>query len=69
MKRDVIVGQLVKEGFSEKTLVNFNDKQLSDLHERIVVDADKLKTDQKLKDLADKELERIKSEKKEKKNK
>jgi hypothetical protein len=52
MKRDVIVGQLFKEGFSEKTLVNFNDKQLSDLHERIVVDADKLKTDPKLQALA-----------------
>lgn len=52
MKRDVIVGQLVKEGFSEKTLVNFNDKQLSDLHERIVVDAEKLKTDPKLQALA-----------------
>ena len=52
MKRDVIVGQLVKEGFSKKTLVNFNDKQLSDLHERIVVDADKLKTDPKLQALA-----------------
>lgn len=52
MKRDVIVGELVKEGFSEKTLVNFNDKQLSDLHERIVVDADKLKTDPKLQALA-----------------
>jgi hypothetical protein len=52
MKRDVIVGQLIKEGLSEKTLVNFNDKQLSDLHERIVVDADKLKTDPKLQALA-----------------
>ena len=52
MKRDVIVSQLIKEGFSEKTLVRFSDKQLSDLHERIVIDADKLKTDQKLKDLA-----------------
>lgn len=36
MKRNVIVGQLIKEGFSEKTLVKFSDKQLSDLHERIV---------------------------------
>jgi hypothetical protein len=36
MKRDIIVGQLIKEGFSEKTLVRFSDKQLSDLHERIV---------------------------------
>ena len=52
MKRDIIVSQLIKEGFSEKTLVNFNDKQLSDLHERIVVDADKLKTDPKLQALA-----------------
>jgi len=52
MKRDVIVSQLIKEGFSEKTLVRFSDKQLSDLHERIVIDADKLKTNQKLKDLA-----------------
>ena len=52
MKRDVIVGQLIKEGFSEKTLVNFSDTQLSDLHERIVVDADKLKTDPKLQALA-----------------
>jgi len=52
MKRDVIVGQLIKEGFSEKTLVNFSDKQISDLHERIVVDADKLKTDPKLQALA-----------------
>jgi hypothetical protein len=52
MKRDIIVSQLIKEGFSEKTLVRFSDKQLSDLHERIVIDADKLKTNQKLKDLA-----------------
>ena len=52
MKRDIIVSQLIKEGFSEKTLVRFSDKQLSDLHERIVVDADKLKTDPKLQALA-----------------
>jgi hypothetical protein len=52
MKRDIIVGQLIKEGFSEKTLVNFSNKQLSDLHERIVVDADKLKSDPKLQALA-----------------
>jgi hypothetical protein len=36
MKRDIIVGQLIKEGFSEKTLVRFSDKQLLDLHERII---------------------------------
>jgi hypothetical protein len=52
MKRDTIVGQLIKEGFSEKTLVNFSDKQLSDLHERIVIKADKLKTDPKLQAIA-----------------
>lgn len=52
MKREVIVKQLIEEGFSEKTLVNLNDKQLSDLHERIVVDADKLKSDPKLQALA-----------------
>ena len=26
MKRNIIVGKLIKEGFSEKTLVKFNDK-------------------------------------------
>jgi hypothetical protein len=35
MKRNEIVKTLLKEGFSEKTLVGFSDKQLSDLHERI----------------------------------
>jgi len=35
MKRNEIVKSLLKEGFSEKTLVNFNDKQLSDLHLRL----------------------------------
>jgi hypothetical protein len=36
MKRDIIVGQLIKEGFSEKTLVRFSDKQLSSLASRIL---------------------------------
>ena len=36
MKRDIIVTKLMKEGFSEKTLVKFTDKQLSDLGERIL---------------------------------
>lgn len=36
MKRNQIIDNLIKEGFTEKTLVKFNDKQLVDLHERIV---------------------------------
>lgn len=36
MKRNEIVKSLIKEGFTEKTLVKFTDKQLSGLHERIV---------------------------------
>ena len=35
MKRNEIVNKLIKEGFSEKTLVNFSDKQLVNLTERI----------------------------------
>ena len=40
MKRDVIVGKLLKEGFSEKTLVKFNDKQLIELASRIISEGD-----------------------------
>lgn len=36
MKRNEIVKNLLKEGFKESTLVKFTDKQLSDLHERII---------------------------------
>jgi hypothetical protein len=36
MKRNVIVEKLIKEGFSEKTLVRFSDNQLSQLFERVV---------------------------------
>ena len=36
MKRNEIVKSLIKEGFTEKTLVKFTDKQLSGLHERLV---------------------------------
>ena len=36
MKRNEIVEKLIKEGFSEKTLVKFTDKQLSDLSSRIL---------------------------------
>lgn len=36
MKRNEIVEKLVKEGFSEKTLVKFTDKQLNELSDRIL---------------------------------
>ena len=36
MKRNEIVGKLLKEGFSEKTLVRFSDKQLNELADRIL---------------------------------
>ena len=51
MKRSELVKMLISEGMSEKTLVNFSDKQLSDLHERMGIDADKLK-DPKLQAIA-----------------
>ncbi len=40
MKRNEIVNSLLKEGFSEKTLVKFSDKQLLDLANRILGEAD-----------------------------
>jgi len=52
MKRSELVENLIKEGMSEKTLVNFTDKQLSNLHERMVISADKLKSDPKLQAIA-----------------
>jgi hypothetical protein len=36
MKRNEIIQKLINEGFSEKTLINFNDKQLKDLSDRIL---------------------------------
>ena len=36
MKRNEIVEKLIKEGFSEKTLVKFTDKQLTELSERLL---------------------------------
>lgn len=36
MKRDVIVGKLIAEGLSEKTLVKLNDRQLAGLAERML---------------------------------
>jgi hypothetical protein len=40
MKRNEIVESLMKEGFSEKTLVNFSDKQLATFASRILGEAD-----------------------------
>jgi Ca2+-binding EF-hand superfamily protein len=52
MKRSQIVDLLVKEGFSHSTLVAMSDKQLGMISERIVVDAEKLKTSPELQALA-----------------
>lgn len=57
MKRYEMVKKLLNEGLSEKTLVKFSDKQLSDLHERIVgenitkVSSTDIKTQDELKKL------------------
>jgi hypothetical protein len=40
MKRNEIVKSLLKEGFSEKTLVNFSDKQLTTLASRLLGESD-----------------------------
>lgn len=40
MKRNEIVESLIKEGFSEKTLVNFSDRQLTTLASRVLGEAD-----------------------------
>jgi hypothetical protein len=40
MKRSEIVKKLISEGFSEKTLSNLNDKQLSALSERVLGEED-----------------------------
>lgn len=39
MKRKEIIDLLIKEGFTEKTLCNFNDKQLQKLSERVMNEA------------------------------
>lgn len=39
MKRNELVQRLIKEGFSEKTLVNFSDKQLFQLSKRVLGEA------------------------------
>ena len=53
MKRSALVEKLIEEGFSEKTLVNFNDKQLSDLHERIITTTQAMAVNPEIKKLAD----------------
>jgi hypothetical protein len=40
MKRSEIVKSLLEEGFTETTLLNFSDKQLYSLAERILGEAD-----------------------------
>ena len=65
MKRSIIVSKLMKEGFSEKTLVKFTDKQLSDLGDRvlgeenIMISAKDPKVNEKIKaaKMADKTIE------------
>lgn len=52
MKRNEIVERLINEGFSEKTLVKFNDKQLNDLSIRIFGEATKMIPKEKTADIA-----------------
>jgi hypothetical protein len=64
MKRQEIIKKLLKEGFSEKTLVNFTDKQLNTLSSRILGESDVMisKNDPKMSekiDLAKKEKKSI----------
>jgi hypothetical protein len=40
MKRTELIGKLLKEGFSEKTLVNFSDNQLKQLASRVLSEED-----------------------------
>jgi len=53
MKRSTLVDNLIKEGMSEKTLVRFTDKQLSDLHERIVTTTQAMASNPEIQKLAD----------------
>ena len=39
MKRIDLINRLIQEGISEKTLVNFTDKQINNLAERILGEA------------------------------
>lgn len=62
MNRNEIITKLVKEGFSEKTLIRFNDNQLKKFSDKILgeglkVKADDLKADPALADkLKDKDV-------------
>lgn len=47
MKRQDVVSKLLKEGFSEKTLVNFSDKQLEKLSNMIVTETLNIPKDDK----------------------
>ena len=40
MNRKIIIEKLLKEGFSEKTLVSFNDKQLVTLSKTVLMEED-----------------------------
>ena len=53
MKRKDIISKLMTEGFSEKTLVNLNDKQLKVLAERILTTLDAINKNPALKAFAD----------------
>lgn len=63
MKRQEIIKKLISEGFTEKTLVNFSDKQLNTLSHRILGESDVMisKKDPKM-------IEKIDSAKKENKS-
>ena len=51
MNRKIIIEKLLKEGFSEKTLVSFNDKQLVTLSKTVLKEAVMIKKDN-VKDIA-----------------
>jgi hypothetical protein len=52
MNRSQIVRNLINEGFSSDTLVGFSDKQLINLHERIVTTAKAMQTNPDIKKMA-----------------
>lgn len=51
MKRVQIVESLINEGFSEKTLVKFSDKQLQSLYSRIIGEGTKMIPHDKVQDI------------------
>lgn len=52
MNRSQIVKNLINEGFSSETLVGFSDKQLINLHERIITTAKAMQTNPDIKKMA-----------------